>query len=119
MCGGIVGGQADENVIVLQKSLLADYVQAFTDIGQIQMDEGLGEHQRQIIGFALSQRLGRGTGAVIVELDVLLNPGPGGLADASFAGNGTGNGGFGYAQFPGNVVNGQITLLFQKITFFL
>ena len=32
----------------------------------------------------------------------------GGCADAALAGDGTGHGGFGHSQLPGNVVDGQI-----------
>jgi hypothetical protein len=50
---------------------------------------------------------------VVVRLNVFLHPLTGGFADAALAGDGAGNCGFGYAQFSGNVINGQILINFH------
>ena len=79
----------------------------------VQLDERSGQHQGNVVGAAFSQTFSGGVGVVVVRLDVFLDPGTGGFADAALAGDGTGNRGFGYAQFSGDVVDSQILIYFH------
>ena len=102
----VIGGQAQQDVVVLQEGFLAYVAHTLTDVGKVQLDERLRQNQRNIIGAAFCQTFGGGIGAVVVLADVFLYSDTGGFADTPLTGNSTGNGGFGHTQIPGDVIDG-------------
>ena len=109
--GIILCGKADHDVVVPDEGFLADGIQGLPYIRQVQLDEGLGKHQCQIVGAAFRQALGGGAGTVIALLDIVHDLGTGGLTDAALAGNGTGDGGFGHAKITGDIINCDVSFL--------